>query len=170
MIHRGGATGPPGSGTDALLERRPRRDFAVRPPSLRRVAAVGKTYGRGDAGNSCRQSDDSVHADGYARTGRQTVAQRFEKTLIQRWFMTTAVMSLREISVEPVSLFGDIGEFSEAIGEFDAAAERLKPSSDRRLLGFDSGQCRLACWKVINNRDRVRLEPRDDRLAQCEVE
>ena len=63
------------------------------------------------------------------------MVQRFEKTPIRRRAVPAVTVSQRERRVETLPLFGDVGQLAEAIGEFDAAAECLEASRNRRSLG-----------------------------------
>jgi len=56
------------------------------------------------------------------------------------------------VGLEAAALFGRIGEFAEAIGQFDAAGIELEALGHARIARRDTGQCRLDHRIVMENR------------------
>ena len=72
-----------------------------------------------------RQHHQPVEAERDA-AGRRHRGERVEKILVQRVALAVDALLLRHRRLEAPALLGRIGQFAEAVGQFDAAGIKLE--------------------------------------------
>ena len=60
-------------------------------------------------------------------------AKRGDEILVDRIALAVDALLLRHFAFEPAALLGGVGEFAEAVGEFDAADIKLEALGNARI-------------------------------------
>ena len=95
-------------------------------------------------GGAGRQHDQTVEAE-CDTARRRHVGERPQKVLVDRITLAVDTVLLIHVGGEATALLGRLGQFGEAVGEFDPAGIELEALRETRIRRLHPRQRRLAC-------------------------
>src|SRR6185369_6505237 len=115
-----------------------------------------------DVAGTDRAHDQAVEAERHAGAFRQSVLQRREEVLVDRYQRQAAALALRHVALEASALLLRIAELVKSVAELDAVHVRLEA---RRDVSVHACQRGLRRGVVIDKGEAIEPELRTDQRA-----